>query len=170
MVNADGAVYLLTKSTTTTSRLLRYDATTYQDQGAYFIPVSVRTRWFKPDGHMGDARFWRFHVFGTAGVGGLQAKVYVLDVSGSPDDDDGGEDFLHGTFTWTSTQLLEDDRQLYVRGRLKSQRGAGVRLQLDLLEPVAGGPNVRGPVLHVVGWDFGTRGAPATRGSTFEGS
>lgn len=169
MVNADGTQYLLVRTAAGTYKVMRYDTSTYLDQGAYFIPTSVRLRWFKPEGQMGDTRFRRVHVFGTGGVGGLQAKVYVDDVDGSPDDDISVDPFHSDTFSWTSTQLAEDGRQVHVRGRLKRQKGAAARVQLDFVAPVSGSLDVKGPVLHAVGWDFALRGQSAQRGPTFEG-
>lgn len=172
----DGVPYLLTHSTTGSNReyfLTYLNEDTYRDgalgsSGAGRIHVSVRTRWFKPEGAFGDSRFRALHVLGKYGAGhDLQAKIYVMDLAGSPDDDDGGTDWLRGTADWTAAKLANDDRAIAVRRRLRSQRGAAVRAELTLSD-VSSAHTDAGPVLHAVGWDFAVRGSTAPRGASYE--
>lgn len=167
-VSVAGVPYLLVYTTGSSYRLMRLNTSTYLDGGSEHIPVTVRTRWFKPEGHLGASRFWRVHLFGTGGVSGLTAKVYVMDVSGLEADDDSAEDFHRGTYVWTSTQLALDGRLVHLRRRLQSQKGAAARVEVVLTTPVGGAQDTKGPVLHAVGWDYGTSGASDKRGATFE--
>jgi hypothetical protein len=57
---------------------------------------------------------------------------------------------------------------LHVRRRLASQRGSAARVLLTMVAPLSGGNNVKGPVLHAIGWDYGTRGTSSQRGTSFE--
>lgn len=171
MVNLRGVPWLLVEygaASDNTYELRRLSASLYVDGDDVRPSFRARTRWFKPEGHMGDSRFWKLHVFGTYGSRDkLQADVYVMDVSGLPADDKDGTDFLEGSYEWTEDQLAEDDRVLHVRQRLKRQRGAAARVELRLVDGVGdSAPSDRGPILHAVGWDYGVRGGSAGRGAT----
>lgn len=170
MVNVRGVPWLLVEHGTTGANvygLRRLSTTSYVDSAVSRPTFRVRTRWFKPEGHMGDSRFWKLHVFGTYGErDALHADVYVMDVSGVPADDEGGVDFLEGAYDWTAAQLASDDRLIHVRARLKRQRGAAVRVELSY-DDDGGFETDRGPILHAVGWDYGTRGGSASRGAAF---
>jgi hypothetical protein len=169
MVSAGGQVWLLVEQGAGPNgyALMRQSTTQYSDAGGR-PPMTVRTRWFKPAGHLGDARFWRVHVFGTyGGVDKLQANVDIIDSSSLPADDLGGTDFRRGEFEWSKAKLALDDRLVHVRSRIRGQRGAGARAELVLVEE-SGAATDPGPVLHAVGWDFGARDTSATRGATFE--
>lgn len=169
MVNVRGVPWLLVESGSSganTYALRRLSSTLYVDGASMRPEVRVRTRWFKPEGHLGDSRFWKLHVFGTYGTADeLRASVYVMDTAGTPADDLDSTDFLVGSFVWSTVKLALDDRLIHVRERLRKQRGAAVRVEL-VLPAVSGSTTARGPILHAVGWDYGVSGQPASRGAT----
>ena len=167
IVSVDGTPYALVWLTNGHYEVMKYDTGTYVDGGSVAIDMTIRTRWFKPGGQLGDVRFWLMHVFGTAGTSALTAKYYAMDVDGSPDDDL-GETFLRGTYDWSNAVLSNDTRILHVRERLTTQKASAVKVQLT----TTGGPsNSAGPILHAIGWDYGMRSPNGVqRGSAYEGS
>lgn len=169
IANVRGRVWLLAETGTSGANgyvLRRQSLTSYSDAGTR-PTLTARTRWFKPEGHMGDSRFWNLHVLATHGArDALEADVYLLDTSSVPADDLASTDFLAGTYSWPEDTLASDDRLVHVRQRLAKQRGAGVRVELRLVDD-GGAATEPGPVLHVVGWDYGVSGGSAHRGATF---
>jgi hypothetical protein len=166
--NVRGRVWLLVETGTSGSNayaLRRQSLTSYSDN-AVRPTASVRTRWFKPEGHLGDSRFWHVHVFGEHGDrDGLSATVYVMDAASVPADDLASTDWLEGVYEWSKETLALDDRAVHVRQRLRRQKGAAARVQLDLTDD-GGAATDRGPVLSAVGWDYGVSGSSAFRGAT----
>ncbi len=154
---------------TAAPRYILYRQTTgnYDDNGV-FVPMTVTSGFFRPDGLLGEARFWRVHVYGS------MAATAPTNVSVTVDLQDGG---LGAQTSAVSTQQFDFPSAAVMpragtrtsfRERLKRQRGFAARATIAQTE--ASQANTQGLVLYGVGWDVGAKGrspkSPATSGAT----
>lgn len=152
VAQVNGAPYLLVQHTAE-PKLWEQDAGF--DDGGNFVALTVSGGWFVPDGWNGDCRFRKFAVLGqtpnAAGGCTLSAEVYVQ----RPNESNVSE---VNQFDWSDLESPGAPR-FHRRDTIPHQRGCAVRA--FLFTSSSGTPDVAGPTLTGVDWEYLVRGAPA---------